>query len=83
MSAAVDREILRRPWLILGCVGAAVLTVVLVYLELPLRAGPFRAPIVYGRPDTWDGFWYIALAEQFRGSLVGPVRRPAGEGRPI
>ena len=28
--------------------------------------------MVYGRPDTWDGFWYVALAEQFRGSLVGP-----------
>jgi hypothetical protein len=69
---AVDRGILRRPGLILGCVGVAVLTVALVYLELPLRAGPFRAPIVYGQPETWDGFWYIALAEQFRGSLVGP-----------
>jgi hypothetical protein len=28
--------------------------------------------LVYGRPDTWDGFWYVALAEQFRGSLVAP-----------
>ena len=69
---AVDRAILRRPRLILACVGAAFLTVALVYLELPLRAGPFRAPIVYGQPETWDGFWYIALAEQFRGSVVGP-----------
>ena len=23
-------------------------------------------------PATWDGFWYIALAEQFRGSLGNP-----------
>jgi hypothetical protein len=69
---AVDRDVIHRPGLILACIGAAVLTVVLVYLELPLRAGPFRAPIVYGQPETWDGFWYIALAEQFRGSLVGP-----------
>lgn len=71
---AVDRGVLRRPRLVLGCVGAAVITVALVYLELPLRAGPFPAPTgaVYGRPDTWDGFWYIALAEQFQGSLVGP-----------
>ena len=59
---------------------AAVLTVALVYLELPLRAGPFPAPLVYGRPDTWDGFWYIALAEQFRGSLVGPFDDLPGEG---
>ena len=43
-----------------------------VYLELPLRAGPFRAPLVYGQPDTWDGFRYIVLAEQFRGSVDSP-----------
>ena len=44
----------------------------MVYLELPLRAGPFRAPLVYGQPDTWDGFRYIVLAEQFRGSVDDP-----------
>ncbi|HEY7702112.1 MAG TPA: DUF2723 domain-containing protein, partial [Candidatus Limnocylindrales bacterium] len=69
---AVDREVLRRPRFLVACLGTAVATLALVYLELPLRAGPFRAPIVYGRPETWDGFWYIALAEQFRGSVVGP-----------
>jgi hypothetical protein len=68
----VDREVLRRPRFLVACLGTAVATLALVYLELPLRAGPFRAPIVYGRPETWDGFWYIALAEQFRGSVVGP-----------
>ena len=52
----------------------------LVYLELPLRAGPASAaPLVYGRPDTWDGFWYIASAEQFRGSLSDPFGEPAGK----
>ena len=55
------------------CVIALVATVVLVYLELPLRAGPFRAALVYGRPETWDGFWYIVLGEQFRGSLIDPI----------
>jgi hypothetical protein len=29
---------------------------------------------VYGRPDTWDGFWYIAAAEQFQGALIGPFQ---------
>ena len=48
------------------------LTVLLVYLELPLRAGPFRAPLVYGTPDTWEGFKYIVLAEQFRDSVIDP-----------
>ena len=69
---AMERGLLARPRLIAVCVGAAVLTVALVYLELPLRAGVFPAPLVYGRPDTWDGFLYIALAEQFRGALIGP-----------
>jgi hypothetical protein len=69
---AVDPSIIGRPRLVAACLGTAVLTLALVYLELPLRAGPLRAPLVYGRPETWDGFWYIALAEQFRGSVVGP-----------
>jgi hypothetical protein len=61
------------------CAAACVATVVLVYLELPLRAGPFRAGLVYGRPETWDGFWYIVLGEQFRGSLVDPFGDLAGK----
>ncbi|MEZ0240612.1 MAG: DUF2723 domain-containing protein [Chloroflexota bacterium] len=69
---AVDRRVLTAPRLLLGCAVAAVGAFGLVYLELPLRAGPFRAPLVYGHPETWDGFWSIALAEQFRGSLVDP-----------
>ena len=78
---AVDRRVLHRPRLILGCIGVALLTVALVYLELPLRAGPLRAPAgaVYGQPETWDGFWYIALAEQFQGSLVAPFSDLAGK----
>ena len=69
---AVDRGILRRHWFLAVCLGSFVATVALVYLELPLRAGPFRAALVYGRPETWDGFWYVALGEQFRGSVVDP-----------
>ena len=69
---AVDRRVLATPRLVLACAIAAVAAYGLVYLELPLRAGPFRAPLVYGHPETWDGFWSIALAEQFRGSLVDP-----------
>ena len=46
---AVDPGIWRRGRLVLGCVAALALTIVVVYLELPLRAGPFPAPLVYGR----------------------------------
>jgi Protein of unknown function (DUF2723) len=69
---AVDPGIWRRWRLVASCVGVLLLTVVLVYLELPLRAGPFRAPLVYGTPDTWEGFKYIVLAEQFRDSVIDP-----------
>lgn len=69
---AVDPGIWRRGRLIFGCLAALALTVTLVYLELPLRAGPFRAALVYGTPNTWDGFRYVVLAEQFQGSLSDP-----------
>jgi len=79
---AVDPGIWRRGRLVLGCVAALALTVTLVYLELPLRAGPFRAALVYGTPNTLDGFRYIVLAEQFQGSLSDPfgeLPRKVGE----
>jgi hypothetical protein len=69
---AVEPGIVRRWRLVATCLGALAVTLVVVYLELPLRAGPFRAPLVYGEPDTWDGFRYIVLAEQFRGSVDDP-----------
>ena len=79
---AVDPLIWRRGRLVFGCVAALAITLVAVYAELPLRAGIFRAPLVYGRPETWDGFWYVALGEQFRGSIEDPFGgwpRKAGE----
>ena len=66
---SVEPAILRRPRFVGACVAAAAVTIVLVFLELPIRGGILPAPLVYGKPATWDGFWYIALAEQFRGSL--------------
>jgi Protein O-mannosyl-transferase TMEM260-like len=73
---AVEPGLLRRPGLVAGALGAMLVTVILVFLELPLRAGPLRGPatetLVYGHPETWEGFWYVALAEQFRGSLIDP-----------
>jgi hypothetical protein len=69
----VDPGIPRRRRLVTTCVLAAAGTTALIYLELPLRAGPFRASLVYGTPHTWDGFWYVALAEQFRGAIVDPL----------
>jgi hypothetical protein len=70
---AVEPGIVRRVRLVATCLAALAVTLLVVYLELPLRAGPFRAPLVYGQPDTWDGFRYIVLAEQFRGSVDSPL----------
>jgi hypothetical protein len=67
---AVDASVLRRPRLVLGALGAAVGVAALLYLELPLRAGPFRAPLVYGHPETLTGLLDIALARQFQGHVT-------------
>ncbi len=66
---ATEPRIVLRPRLLVLCALVLVGSAGAAYLELPLRAGPFRAPLVYAHPETWDGFWYIALAEQFRGSV--------------
>ncbi|HXG40147.1 MAG TPA: DUF2723 domain-containing protein, partial [Candidatus Limnocylindrales bacterium] len=67
--SAVEPGIVRRVRF-LAALGAVVAGVAgLLYLELPLRAGPFRAPLVYGHPETWDGFWYVVLGQQFRGDF--------------
>ncbi len=79
---AVEPGIWRRWRFALTCLGAAVLTLALVYLELPLRGGlvpSLTAPLVYAKPATWNGFWDIALAEQFRGSLGDPFADLAGK----
>jgi hypothetical protein len=79
---AVEPGILRRWRFVLTCLGAAVITLALVFLELPLRGGlvpALTAPLVYAKPATWNGFWDIALAEQFRGSLGDPFDDLAGK----
>ena len=75
---AVDPRIWRNWRLVLGCAIALVGSMALVYLELPLRSGPFRAPLVYANPHTWDNFWYVVTAEQFQGAIGNPF-----EGRRI
>ena len=69
----VEPGLVRRPRFVAACLAVAFGTLALVYLELPVRAGLVPAPLVYGHPDTWDGFWYIALAQQFQGSLGDPL----------
>ena len=67
----VEPRILRRPRLVLAAVGTALGVAGLLYLELPLRAGLFRAPLVYAHPNTWQGFWDVVLARQFQGDVHG------------
>lgn len=69
---AVEPRIVQRPRMLLACCAALLFAAVLVFLELPLRAGVFRAPLVYGHPETLFGFWYVVLGAQFTGSLVAP-----------
>lgn len=75
----VDSAVLRRPKLVMAALGTAIGVAALLYLELPLRAGPFRAPLVYGHPETLQGLLDIVLGRQFQGDLTGgsPVDRAA------
>ncbi len=74
---AVEPEVVRRPRLVIAALAACFGVAGLLYLELPLRAGPFPAPLVYGHPATWGGFWDIVLARQFQGDFQGIADVPA------
>ena len=75
---AVLPDVLRRPRLLAAGLLLPLAVAALLYLELPLRAGPFRAPLVYGHPETLEGLAYILLAEQFRSALLDPFADPLG-----
>ena len=71
---AVEPGIFRRRAIVGRCVAAGLGVAALLYLELPLRAGPFRAPLVYGHPETLGGFVYVVFGQQFRGEMVSALR---------
>ncbi len=75
---AVEPRIVRRPRVVLAALAACFGVAALLYLELPLRAGPFRAPLVYGYPETWSGFWDVVLARQFQGDISRPLTDVSG-----
>ncbi|MBP1705661.1 MAG: hypothetical protein H6Q36_1400 [Chloroflexi bacterium] len=66
---AVEPRIVLRPRLWVSCLALAAGVCLLLYLELPVRAA-MGAPLVYGRPDTWDGFVYVVTGEQFRSDVL-------------
>ena len=65
---AVEPGILRRPRVIAACVAGLAVTTAAVYAYLPVRSA-MNPPLDYGNPETWDGFRYLVLAEQFRGTF--------------
>lgn len=65
----VSPSILWQRWrLVLGCVAALLVTTVLVYAYIPIRAA-MNPPLDYAIPTTWDRFKYLVLGEQFRGTF--------------
>ena len=65
--------ILRRLRLVAACVGALVLTTVVLYAYLPLRSA--MNPLMdYANPQTWENFKYVVFGEQFTSTFHG---RPA------
>ncbi len=73
-----EPRVVLRPAQVGRCLAALFGVAVLVYLELPLRAA-MNAPLVYGLPNTWSGFWYVVLAQQFQGDLRSPFADLAGK----
>lgn len=80
---AVEPGVLGRTRLVVAALGASLGVAALLYLELPLRAGPFRAPLVYGHPETWSGFWDVVLARQFQGDVRNPLADLPARGRDL
>ena len=76
---AVEPGIVRRPRVVLAALAACFGVAALLYLELPIRAGLLRAPLVYGHPETWSGFWDVVLARQFQGDLTRPLTDVTGK----
>jgi hypothetical protein len=74
----VDPGVLRRPRFVLTAIGLSLGVALLLYLQLPLRAGPFRAPLVYGHPETLPGFLYVVLGQQFGASVSDPLADLSG-----
>jgi hypothetical protein len=70
--------VLRRPRFVLTALGLSLGVALLLYLQLPLRAGPFRAPLVYGHPETLPGFLYVVLGQQFGASVSDPLADLSG-----
>lgn len=62
------RILWRRPRLVVACLGAVVLTTVVVYAYLPMRSA-MDPPLDYANPETWSSFWYVVLGEQFQGTF--------------
>lgn len=69
---AADWRVIFRWRTLVVCVAVLAGTIAVLFAELPIRAA-MHAPLVYGHPDTWSGFQYVVLAEQFRGSLQNPL----------
>jgi hypothetical protein len=71
----VDRDLWRRWRLVLGCIGLIALGMS-VYAYIPIRAVvPPEPPLFYARPDTFERFRYLVLAEQFH-DLFDPLADP-------
>jgi uncharacterized membrane protein YhaH (DUF805 family) len=75
-ALAVDRGLRRRPRALLAPIATALAVAGALYLELPIRAGLLRGPLVYGHPETLGGFLDVAFGRQFSGGLGAPLADP-------
>ncbi len=82
-ALAVEPGLLRRPRLFAACLGLGLAVAAGLYLELPLRAGPLRAPLVYDHPERLNGLLAIVLGSQFAAAVRSPVADPVGVGEAV
>jgi hypothetical protein len=74
----VDRGFWRR-WRLIGVCAAVVLLGLGSFAYIWIRAiSDPEPPLFYARPDTWERFRYLVLAEQF-GSLFRDFREPLAD----
>ncbi len=77
---AVDRGVLRRPRLVAAALGACLGVAACCTSSCRCAPGPFRAPLVYGHPETWSGFWDDRAGAPVPGRPRGPLADLAGQG---
>jgi hypothetical protein len=59
-----------QPRVVLACAVTLLMAIVALYAYLPIRSA-MNPPLDYGNPETWEGFRYVVLGEEFGPNFRG------------